>query len=597
MKKTAINISLYALMLFMAVLLIIVVCRRSNQSVLSKPMSVCYTGEYSLNGGEWQPLCEKTELSAYDGAVTLRGRFSDMELPEGAEMRFYLNHIGIEIYRNGEILFESSQEKYPGMCGSAWVSWELPSIALDDVFEIRLYNPHSFGNRNAYNRFLDSIYVGSDVIIKNYLEHQNLPYRVVGIFILVASVALIGTAVGYSLLRLPGNGLLLKSGIMSLMMGAYIYLDTEDISFQGGQMAFNTYARRLAMMLAAWQLGACVAELLDEKRKKISEIAVYLLMLADFILMTVSLAGIREIYDTGIWWVAVQGIVSVLLLVMLITGKRTDRKHRGAMQYSAIILLLVLLLEILNVYVGWWENGICIKIIFTIIFMFQLVRAAWQVAKNQQASIREKKLGMELKNSRIVLAMSQIRTHFVFNILNAISGMCEYDSKKADETLIVFSRYLRDNINIMEQDEPETFTKALEHLEKYIFLEQVRFGEKIRFVKNIEADNFKLPPLVLQPLAENAIIHGLLHKKQGGTVSLHTWMEGTNSIIEISDDGVGFDARNVSSDKSVGMKNVRFRLEYMVGGIMDVKSTPGKGTIVTIIIPGETKNIGDGDNR
>ena len=88
-----------------------------------------------------------------------------------------------------------------------------------------------------------------------------------------------------------------------------------------------------------------------------------------------------------------------------------------------------------------------------------------------------------MKNSHIVLAMSQIRTHFVFNILNAISGMCEYDPQKADETLVMFAHYLRSNINIMEEDEPEAFTKSLEHLEEYVFLEQVRFGEKIQFAK------------------------------------------------------------------------------------------------------------------
>lgn len=82
---------------------------------------------------------------------------------------------------------------------------------------------------------------------------------------------------------------------------------------------------------------------------------------------------------------------------------------------------------------------------------------------------------------------------------------------------------------------------------------------------------------------------GLLHKKQGGTVILHTWAENGDSIIEISDDGVGFDMANAPGQESVGMKNVRFRLKYMVGGTMDIKSTPGQGTTVTITIPGKHK--------
>ena len=368
-----------------------------------------------------------------------------------------------------------------------------------------------------------------------------------------------------------------------------MYLDAKDISLWSGQMAFNTYARRLAMMGAAWLMGACVAELLHGKRRKVSEIAVYVLMLTDFVLMVVSLAGAKGIYDTGIYWATVQGAISLLLLVLTVMEAEDGGKRRGLMLPSAIVLLTVLLLELVNSCTGWWRGGICIKIIFTVLFVFHLVRAAWLVAKNRQDSIRAEKLREELKNSHIVLAMSQIRTHFVFNILNAISGMCEYDPQKADETLVMFAHYLRSNINIMEKDEPEAFTKSLEQLEEYVFLEQVRFGEKIQFAKNIEADNFKIPPLVLQPLVENAIKHGLLHKKQGGTVVLHTWAENGDVIIEISDDGVGFDMTNAPGQESVGMKNVRFRLKYMVGGTMDIKSIPGQGTTVTITIPGKHK--------
>lgn len=587
LKKIPVNLILYTAMFLMAGILVIMVSRQSNQAVMSRPFPVHFTGEYSLNGGEWQTLDTETKLPYYQD-VTLRGRF-DTELFEGAEIRFYLNHIGMDIYRDGEILYGWSQERSPGMCGSTWVSWVFPEAAPEDVFEIRLFNPHSFGNRDAYKQLLDSIYVGSDVIVESYFERQSMPYRAVSIFVIVASVALIGTAVGYRLLRIPDNSLLLKAGIMSLMMGVYMFFDTRDISLWSGQIIFNTCVRRLAMMTAAWLMGAGVAGLLHGKLSKMAETSVYVLMLTDFVLMAVAAAGAKGIYDTGIYWAAAQGAVSLLLLVLTIIEIKDSRTPKGLMKPSAILLLAVLLLELVNALVGWWRSGICIKTVFTAIFVLQLVRAAWLVAKNQRDSIRAEKLREELKNSRIVLATSQIRTHFVFNILNAVSGMCGYDPQKADETLVMFSRYLRSNMNMMEEDRLESFTKSLEYLEEYIFLEQVRFGEKIHFTKSIESENFMLPPLVLQPLAENAIRHGLLPKKQGGTVSLHTWAEKGGNIIEISDDGVGFDMADTPGEESVGLKNVRFRLKYMVGGTMDVKSIPGQGTTVTITIPGKQK--------
>ena len=85
---------------------------------MSIPLPIRFTGEYSLNSGEWQTLGGETNLSAYDGDLVLRGRF-DMELSEGAQIKFYLDHIGMTISMNGESIFESSQEIYPDMCGNA----------------------------------------------------------------------------------------------------------------------------------------------------------------------------------------------------------------------------------------------------------------------------------------------------------------------------------------------------------------------------------------------------------------------------------------------------------------------------------------------
>ena len=142
----------------------------------------------------------------------------------------------------------------------------------------------------------------------------------------------------------------------------------------------------------------------------------------------------------------------------------------------------------------------------------------------------------------------------------------KYDPKKADETLVTFSRYLRKNINAMEEEQLDT-------------------------------ENFMMPPLVLQPIAENAIVHGLLEKKEGGTIRLHTWTENGSNIIQISDDGVGFDTEQPAGEDSVGLKNVRFRLTYLVNGTMEIISRPQEGTTVTITIPGEGKGTKDKGKR
>lgn len=181
--------------------------------------------------------------------------------------------------------------------------------------------------------------------------------------------------------------------------------------------------------------------------------------------------------------------------------------------------------------------------------------------------------------------MSQIRTHFIFNVLTAISGYCKYDAKKADDALIRFSRYLRRNISIMEDDGLIFFSKELEHLEDYISLEKIRFQDMITFEKDIEEQNFKIPPLTIQPIIENSIKHGLVEHDRSGTVKLHTTKDEENIIITITDDGAGFSPEACEKEDSVGIKNVRFRLENMVKGSLRIESVPGKGTTVTIKLP------------
>ena len=105
------------------------------------------------------------------------------------------------------------------------------------------------------------------------------------------------------------------------------------------------------------------------------------------------------------------------------------------------------------------------------------------------------------------------------------------------------------------------------------------------FQTDIAIDDFLIPSLVLQPIVENSIKHGLRPKEAGGTVSLRTWAEKENIIIRIQDDGVGFDTKAMSDKSAVGLSNVRFRLKYFMEGKMEIESKLGKGTTVTISIP------------
>jgi len=193
----------------------------------------------------------------------------------------------------------------------------------------------------------------------------------------------------------------------------------------------------------------------------------------------------------------------------------------------------------------------------------------------------------ELDEQRNALMLSQINPHFIYNTLSTVAAMCDASPKQAKHLAIDFAQYLRRNIRSMTCEAMIPFEQELEHLECYAKIEKARFRERLNVSYSITCTNFKIPPLTVQPIVENAIKHGVTKKTAGGTVKISTFEDDLNYIIEIIDDGVGFDVE--TAEMHVGLENVRSRLRAMCGGDMTVKSTLDVGTRVRMEIPKKKK--------
>jgi LytS/YehU family sensor histidine kinase len=165
--------------------------------------------------------------------------------------------------------------------------------------------------------------------------------------------------------------------------------------------------------------------------------------------------------------------------------------------------------------------------------------------------------------------------------------MCDSSPKQAKYLTIDFARYLRKNIDSLNSEEPIPFDQEMEHVECYLKIEKARFGEQLNVIYAVQCKNFSIPPLTIQPLVENAVKHGITRKANGGTIRISTFEEEENYVIEIIDDGVGFDVEAFEANKKghIGLENVRSRVRRMCKGNVTVKSTEGIGTRVTIEIP------------
>lgn len=188
-----------------------------------------------------------------------------------------------------------------------------------------------------------------------------------------------------------------------------------------------------------------------------------------------------------------------------------------------------------------------------------------------------------IERQKNALMLSQINPHFVYNTLSTIAAMCDTSPKQAKYLTIDFSQYLRRNIGSLTSEELIPFEQEMEHVACYLKIEKARFRERLNVIYSTQCKDFSVPPLTVQPLVENAIKHGITKKANGGTIKITTFEEDTHYVIEIIDDGVGFDSE--TTEMHVGIQNVQNRLAATCRGTVMIKSTLGVGTRVTIEIP------------
>jgi sensor histidine kinase YesM len=340
-------------------------------------------------------------------------------------------------------------------------------------------------------------------------------------------------------------------------------------------------------MLCLYALFCAMAELVNSDAKRIAKFAAYANGLCSIVYLMLNMAEVVTFCETEVVWYSIQVALLLIGLGCCVWEFVNIRKpFWKIIQLLTLALAYAALLKDLGTVVFGWSTDMDLsQWVCGAVAAFHSAALMVQLPASYSAIRRAEKLSDELHNSRIVLAMSQIRTHFIFNVLNAISSLCKSDPDMADVELVRFSRYLRNNIDIMQEDHPIPFEKALDHMHNYVDLEQLRFGEKIILDENYEYVDFSIPSLVMQPLVENAIKHGLLPKPEGGTIRVSTSRHGNNVLIEIADDGIGFDTHKKIPQTSVGLSNVRFRVERMMNGRIQVESKPGKGTLVRLWLP------------
>ncbi len=218
------------------------------------------------------------------------------------------------------------------------------------------------------------------------------------------------------------------------------------------------------------------------------------------------------------------------------------------------------------------------------------VAIALKVLNNVRIEMKLEEQERLLLQARMEALQNQINPHFLFNTLNSVSSLVRFDPDKAREMIVKLANILRRLLRA-RGDSFVQLREELEFIDDYLDIEQVRFGhDKLRIVKELEPGSLDVvvPSMILQPLVENSIKHGLAPKIEGGAITLRSRTHEHKLIIEVEDDGVGIvEGGTVRAGAGIGMANVKERLNVLYGDAasVEIDSKRGEGTLVRISLP------------
>lgn len=246
--------------------------------------------------------------------------------------------------------------------------------------------------------------------------------------------------------------------------------------------------------------------------------------------------------------------------------------------------------ELFALHTSEWVLRLCLWVSAAMVVGIPL--KIWNAIRIELKLEEQKRLVLE---ARLDALQRQINPHFLFNTLNSIATLIRVRPEQARELIVKLASILR--ALLKDHDSYVPFRDELSFTDDYLGIEVVRFGaDKLRVIKEIDPGTLELPvpSMLLQPLVENSIKHGLEPRISGGTITLRSRLESGKLIVEVEDDGVGIAPERVrgtgvlrQSGNGIGMRNVRERLEVLYGEAagFEITSRPGRGTLVTMHMP------------
>ena len=286
----------------------------------------------------------------------------------------------------------------------------------------------------------------------------------------------------------------------------------------------------------------------------------------------------ENIYRRGPWYPVLLA-PPMLTMGHILAGLLRRRRMLSHKQFMAFLLYILLP-----------AAGMVVQMLFFglpfIVFASALAGGCMVLIILRDQADRQMRQQQELARQRASILVLQMRPHFIYNVMMSVYYLCKQDADKAQQVILDFTSYLRQNFTAIAREDAIPFAEELEHTRAYLAVEQVRFEGRLFVTFDTPHTEFYIPSLTLQPIVENAVKHGVDPELKPLYITVSTRATENGSLITVEDNGPGFTDAD-GDEPHIALHNIRERLESMLGGQLEIEPRPGGGTVVRVVVPAE----------
>lgn len=558
-------------------IILFIVCCVGDFGALGDQIDRLESG-WRLNGEavEALPLMDaQPKGSASVLEITLDERFD-----ENQALCFYSAYQSVDVYLDGENIYglhKSVSERITKAATPIWNTVYLPQNCEGSILKIEFSSPYE-----KYSNRIPEFYSGSPNRIVRFVSFKTVPPFVASLCVLCVGLILLLIAVNVRR-HIRGQTGLYSLSLFVIVLALFLLSQqtTILISIYAGTpyVLIQHVCLMLCPLLYAWYIMRTdqgVAKKIAGVFLIVSAANVFVMTLLQFL----RVCDMPEIFNFTRFL-----CISLIVFVFVMEFKRQRR-----------IIKLIFVAILAYVLIRYYVIGTITFEAYLALFGYLYVIIYRVAATMIRAKGRQVRLEGELEASRNEIAVMQITSHFFYHTLDSIRALIRLDSDKAYKMTGDFAKYIRHRVDGMDSRQAMvSFAKELRAIRAYTDIKQAQLGDRFKMVFDVETDDFEILALSVQPLVENAVIHAMQLRREGGMIFLSCRETQQGYHIEVVDNGCGAESENRQDHeqkRSIAIENVNKRLEYYGIPPLQFSDNSLGGMTVSMDMPKKIKRKG-----